>query len=148
MGDIDKNRGALIENFNSNISFFLLYCSLGYYFSVTLNNLLFFVFAFCVFGVKMIVRYTAWQESSLFQDYLKSKAPGKEFMEQYKSSLKNKIKFFIRKSVFSANFYYVVYLLSFVILGDQTWIVFVLYGGGDLAMHLFRLFLISTRKYI
>jgi hypothetical protein len=148
MSDIDKCRGLLIENFNTNLSLFILYGSLGYYFSVIFDNIIFLIFAFFVFGTKMIVRYTARQESDLLKNYLRSTDPGKKFMMEYKISLKNKIKFFIRKSLFSANFYYIIYLFSFSFFEEKTWIIFVLYGMADMFMHVIRLVMISTRIYV
>jgi hypothetical protein len=147
MSQAQKNNGSLLENLNTNIALLSFYASVGYIISVSNSDILYLLFAFLVFGLKMVTRYGAAQVSSLYRDQLKQLAPGKEFMEEYKNSLKVKFRFFLRKSFFSANFYYVVYFVSFLLFTEKVGWFFVFYAFLDAAMNGSRLVLLLARKY-
>lgn len=131
MSEIDKKRGNILENLNTNLALLAMYGSVGYHLSQTLGDERLFILAFLIFGVKMVSRYTVRQAYDVFRDLGQSLAPGQAFMDRYAGSGIVKIKFFLAKSFFAANFYYVIYLVSFLILGNNTWVVLIVYGSLD-----------------
>ncbi len=145
---IYQKKGALIENFNTNISLLVMYGSFGYFLAVESDNILFLLFAFLVFGVKMVARYGVSQEYSAFKDFFSSKSKNDQPLIEYKKSLKNKIKFFLRKAFFSANFYYPLYLAVFLFFDwFCVYAFFIFYAGFDLLYNVMRLLVLFFRKY-
>lgn len=141
MSEPKKKLGLLIENFNTNFSLLCLFFSLGWYFSQIQNDIRWLAFAFVVFGVKMVMRYSAHQSSGLVASALSSlKEKKQEAPKTLFQKSKEQIKFFLRKSFFSFNFYYAVYLLAFIFFPSAAHLVFALYGGMDILISLARLY--------
>lgn len=142
MSEQKKKLGLLIENFNTNFSLFCLFFSLGWYFSQMQNDIRWFAFAFVIFGVKMVMRYSAHQSSGLVASSasLSLKEKKQEAPKTLFQKSKEQIKFFLRKSFFSFNFYYVVYLLAFVFIPSVVHLVFAFYGGMDMLISFARLY--------
>jgi hypothetical protein len=145
--EVRKRKGLLLESLNTNISLLVLYISLGIYFSLTTGNILFVVFAFFVFGIKIISRYSIAQGSSIFKDFYQKDKKFKNVNERFSNSITNKIKFFISKTFFSLNFYLPIYLFSFVFIPIYVQHVFILYAFLDVVVSISRLLRVFFRNY-
>lgn len=154
LSEVDKMRGLLFENLNTNISLLAMYIGLGVHFMVVSATIPYFdpvlvgLFAWFVFGIKMISRYSLRQGYVAFKKYKTSLAPGKAMMEKYKTSRVAQIKFFLTKSFFSANFYYALYLFVFLLLSREVSLYFfIVYAGLDAMMSMVRASRVLFRKY-
>lgn len=143
MSDQDKKFGLLIENFNTNFSLLCLFLALGWYFAQSTGDMKWFAFAFVVFGIKMVMRYSAHQSSGLAAASVKSQSVEQVSVSSKKSftgSMKEQVKFLLRKSLFSFNFYHAVYLIAFIFFPSFAGIVFLVYGGADVFISLVRIY--------
>lgn len=138
MAEKKQKYGLLIENFNTNISLLMMYAGLGFYFISLTKNYWPLLLGFMIFGIKMAVRYSAHQFSSIFKNDLAVTATND--IQKTNNILRDRIKFFLRKSLFSSNFYLAVYLLGFLFLGKKVVILFLVYAVLDGLFSLIRLF--------
>ncbi|KKW42372.1 MAG: CDP-alcohol phosphatidyltransferase [Candidatus Magasanikbacteria bacterium GW2011_GWA2_56_11] len=130
MSEREKERGFILEGFNTNTALFSLYLGLGFYLSTVQSNGIFLLIGFLVFGAKLIARYT------VAQAYAPAKTgPGAAL----RFSGLGQVKFFLSKCLFSANFYYVVYLVVFSGFPAQAAPVFVGYAVFDAVFVTLRL---------
>jgi len=137
MPEEKKKFGLLIENFNTNTSLLAMYFSLGYYFSLSSHSFWPLLLGFLVFGLKMTTRYTAYQSSAVLQK--KESSSLVEMVVVVNKDLWQQIKFFLRKCLFSSNFYLAVYFLGFVLLNEKVIYLFLFYTVADGIMNLVRL---------
>lgn len=145
--EVTISKGLLLENLNTNFALFMMYGALGFYLTEQSTHLYFLILAFLVFGIKMISRYTSHQAYPFFQALQKDIITIDNLNVKYQESFVVKVKFFLRKSFFSANFYYVVYLISFTFFPLQAAIIFISYAVLDGALSLLRLVMIFMKSY-
>lgn len=139
-----RQRGMILESINTNASLAMLYWSLGFYFTIAHQSLFFMAFGFFVFTIKIITRYAAHQISLILANTSTANIY-KSVNEQYRASFWVQLKFLVRKSMFSANFYYAVYLICFFLAPRWASQLFIVYGSLDASVNLFRLFLLFTK---
>lgn len=142
MSEQKKKFGLLIENFNTNFSLLSLFFSLGWYFSLSTGDVKWFAFAFIVFGIKMVMRYSAHQSSGIVASSVQVSPEVKiiSSKKNFVQSTKEQIKFLLRKSLFSFNFYHAVYLAAFIFFPSFAGVVFLVYGGLDMVISCIRLY--------
>ena len=136
----------MLENFNTNISYILMYGSLSYYIFIVTDNIYLFLLGFFAITFKLLYRYTRMHARNSFKEELKNaiQAP---IMTRYKNSIKAKVKFFISKSLFASNFYFAVYLISFIFVDNIAWVIFIVYTSLDLLINMLFIIRIFFRKY-
>lgn len=146
---VREQKGILIESLNTNLSLLAMYVSLGFYFTNIEENYYYLLFAFLVFGIKIVMRYTVRQSYDSFKDFFakEREKTTKTFLEKYQGSLIARIKFLATKSLFSSNFYLVLYLLVFIFLFDKALYFFILYASLDILLSFMRLMRVFVRKY-
>ncbi len=138
-GKIQKDklrRGIMLENFNTNIAFICLYLSLGFFLFDKLGYPpILFLAAFAIV-VKLVDRYTRLhrylydlQHRNQDKNYFHEKKP---IMEKFKNSFLFRIKFTVSKSLFSGNFYYTLFLISFLLGMDLFYFLFIIYTLGEI----------------
>lgn len=146
LSEIDQKKGGLIENVNTNISYFMLYFGLGTFLGLATVNVFYVLVAFMAYSVKMISRYLLLQSYPVFAQFFQSTEPGETTMNRYTNSWKVQVKFFFSKCLFSANFYYAIYLAAFVLTPLVVPTVFILYAAGDMAVSIYRGLRVFFRK--
>jgi hypothetical protein len=142
-------RGLMLENFNTNFSSLAMFISLSWFFTELRSDNIFLIIAFLAFGSKMLMRYS----NRHLGDILKSENVGSEneakaiFAPAYSG---NKflchIKFLISKSIFSGNFYFNIYFLTFLFFAEYSVIIFQIYLVTEILFNTIRLFDIFFRK--
>ena len=145
--EVTKKKGMILEPMNTNVFLLSFYFSLGYYLWNQTGEIYLFVLAFLTLGTKMVMRYTENNASGMFMNDQERVESLKNVKKKYHSSVINKIKFLLRKSLFAANFYLVVYLIVFIFFPSYAWLVFIVYAGLDTFFNLFRIVNIFVRKY-
>ncbi len=137
--DFDRERGKLLENVNSNVGYFMLFFSVGYYLWNTTHDVRYLLIGFVAYGVKMILRYTNIQAAILYKPFSSQESGTPSPLEAFQGSWKNKIKFTFSKCVFAANFYFIVYLVIFLFFPAFAPMMFFYYSAADIAYSLLRL---------
>ena len=143
MSEQKKKFGLLIENFNTNFSLLCLFFSLGWYFSFTHGDVRWFAFSFFVFGIKMVMRYSAHQSSGLVATSNQLSSSEVKLISHKKNFfvlLKDQLKFLLRKSLFSFNFYHAVYLIAFIFFPNSAAYIFIVYGSLDVLISIVRIY--------
>lgn len=140
-----RKQGELIETTNTNIALISLYIGLGVYLTISTEHVGYIVLASIVMGVKLTARYLIRTWFDTFKDTQQTIKPGKQMMQAYAHSPIVKIKFFMTKCIFSANFYYSIYGVS-VLVGHLP-IVFIIYACCDGLFQLVRMLYIGWKTY-
>lgn len=137
----ERKMGILIETVNTNVSLFFFFFSLAVYLGDS-SGYRIGRFGFIIFGAKMVMRYGMYQASRLSETVTpivqKPQIPVSKFTFLW---FKEHIKFFLRKSFFSSNFYYPVYLLAFLLFPSwkQVMYLFFAYGSLDILFSIVRI---------
>lgn len=137
----ERKMGILIETVNTNVSLFFFFFSLAVYLGDS-SGYRIGRFGFIIFGAKMVMRYGMYQASRLSETVSSINQPSSAPVLKYsKTWWKEHIKFFLRKSFFSANFYYPVYLLAFLFLPSwkEVMYLFFIYGILDILFSIVRI---------
>ena len=134
MPKADMQRGKLMENVNSNVVYLMMYVSLGYALAVQSGDMRLALVGVVAYGMKMILRYTNMHAAILYP----SATSHVSAQETYTQSSVNKVKFFLSKCFFAANFYFPMYLAIFVLIPMYATQVFVAYALADIAVSLVR----------
>lgn len=125
-----KKRGALLENFYANISYFLFFISLGYYFTLTQASIIYFIAGALAIGSKLIKRYTALHICFI------NRTPGLSFGHEeraggkpfYQKGLMSHIKYFFTRVFDSARMYYLSFLIVAILFKPILPLFFIAYA--------------------
>lgn len=115
--DISRKLGLLLENLNANISYFLFFLSIGYYFFITTGNVAYLILTIAAYGIKIIVRYTVLHVCLLNRSSNEGRLD-KASSEIFKKGLLNEIKYFFTRVVDSARLYYLLFLFVLLIFPE------------------------------
>jgi len=119
-------QGMLFENLYPNITYFLFFVGLGYYFFTTTENFLYLMFGMFAYAMKIITRYTVLHMSMLNRQVGPEGLPQKE-KNIFQTSWINEFKYFVVRVVDCARMYYVAFLVIFIFFPDLAPLFFVLY---------------------
>lgn len=143
--DAEKQKlGLLLENLYANVSYFIFFISLGFYFFTQTNDIRVFLLAVFTYCVKIINRYTSLHVCVVNKEIVRS-IEGRD-SHIFKSSTVDNIKFFFTRIVDNARFYYISFIVAFLFFPDIFLYYFILYAGLVLLMNTVKIFLTLKRK--
>lgn len=145
--EVDKKRGLALESLNTNVGLLALYGGLGFYLFTQTNQIFYLLLGFGAFAGKIIARYTRLHAYNLFSEFHQNQKADSTFAERYKKSLNVRIRFFLLKCLFAGNFYYVVYLATFLFLPFYLPLIFAVYAGLETVLSLIRIFGAIFKNY-
>ena len=137
-------RGMAYENLNTNLSNFLFFISLGYYFSITQDSTAYLYLAIAAFGVKIMSRYSSLHISLLKRD-LKAAEENEEDKQLFKPTVLNEIKFFFARILNSTRAYFVLFILAALFIPQFLSEFYVIYFVLILFLSLAKLLLTFIR---
>lgn len=143
--DSDKQKlGLLLENLYANVSYFLFFISLGYYFYLQTNNVYILLGAMFTYGIKIINRYTSLHVCIVNKQEVHA-VEGKSG-QVFKTSFVNNIKFFFFRIIDNARAYYISFILAYLIIPNYLLYFFVVYCALVLIMNSIKICLTLIRK--